>query len=222
MKTPLHHGRDDQPRAVVAVCLGRDRRSQKSIKKLVLLTQQIILVIKYTVIVVTKNPIKQMDDTANSEPASGEDLLADDAAILSGAERMFDITEPAVSDIIEHQIVEDHDLDEGLHPAEHHVTPTTFECFELQPDDEPFHGNVTDDDNEPPAQSDAISMALEQLQQLLPAPTDVPQVLEPRPSQLLVFTNSNPVEVTHHRLSDDRVRPGNLSPSSPPGVSCVP
>ena len=163
-----------------------------------------------------------MDDMANSEPASGEDLLADDAAILSGAERTFYITEPAVSDIIEHQIVEDHDLDEGLHPAEHHVTPTTLECFELQPDDEPFHGNVTDDDNEPPAQSDAISMALEQLQQLLPAPTDVPQVLEPRPSQLLVFTNSNPVEVTHHRLSDDRVRPGNLSPSSPPGVSCVP
>ena len=116
----------------------------------------------------------------------------------------------------------EHDLDEGLHPAEHHVTPTTFECFELQPDDEPFHGNVTDDDNEPPAQSDAIPMALEQLQQLLPAPTDVPQVLEPRPSQLLVFTNSNPVEVTHHRLSDERVRPGNLSPSSPPGVSCVP
>ena len=127
MKTPLHHGRDDQPRAVVAVCLGRDRRSQKSIKKLVLLTQQIIHVVKYTVIDVTKDLIKQMDDIAYSEPASREDLLADDAAILSGAERTFDITEPAVSDIIEHQVVEDHDLDEELHPAEHHVTPTTFE-----------------------------------------------------------------------------------------------
>ena len=40
MKTPLHRKRDDQPRAVVAVCLGRDRRSQKSIKVLVLLTRR--------------------------------------------------------------------------------------------------------------------------------------------------------------------------------------
>ena len=119
VKTPLHRERDDQPRAVVAVCLGRDRRSQKSIKVLVLLTQQIIHVVKYTVIDATRDLIKQMDDMANSEPASGEDLLADDGAILSGAERTFDITEPAVTDIIEHQVVEDHDLDGGLHPAEH-------------------------------------------------------------------------------------------------------
>ena len=39
-----------------------------------------------------------MHNMANIEPAFGEDLLADDPAILSGAERMFHITEPAVSD----------------------------------------------------------------------------------------------------------------------------
>ena len=196
VKTPLHRERDDQPRAVVAVCLGRDRRSQKSIKVLVLLTQQIIHVVKYTIIDVTKDLIKQMDDMANSEPASGEDLLADDAAILSGAERTFDVTEPTVSDIIEHQVVEDHDLDEGLHPAERHVSPNAFEYFDLQPDDEPFHGNVTEDDSEPPAQPDATPAAFEQPQQLLPASTNVPQVLEPRQSQPLVFPNNNQVEVT--------------------------
>ena len=112
--TPLHRERDDQPRAVAAVCLGRNRRSQKSIKVLVLLTQQIIHVVKYTVIDATRDLIKQMDDMANSEPASGDDILVDDGAILSGAERTFDIMEPAVTDIIEHQVVEDHDLDEGL------------------------------------------------------------------------------------------------------------
>ena len=97
MKTPPHRESDDQPQTVAAVCLGRDRRSQKFIKALVLLTQQIIHVVKYAVIDVTKDLIKKMDDMANSEPASGEDLLADDAVILSGAERTFDITEPAVS-----------------------------------------------------------------------------------------------------------------------------
>ena len=99
---------------------------QKSIKVLVLLTQQIIHVVKYTVIDATRDLIKQMDDMANSEPASGEDLLADDGAILSGAERTFDITEPAMTDIIEHQVVEDHDLDEGLHPAERQVTYASY------------------------------------------------------------------------------------------------
>ena len=84
---------------------------------------------------------------ASSEPASGEDLLADDAAILSGVERTFDITEPAVSDIVVHQVVEDHDLNEGLHPAHHQVTPTTFDYYDPQPYDEPFHGNVTEDDS---------------------------------------------------------------------------
>ena len=67
---------------------------------------------------------------------------------------------------------------------------------DLQPDDEPFHGNVTEDGSEPPAQLNASPVALEQPQQSLPAPTNVPQVLEPRPSQPLVFPNSNPVEVT--------------------------
>ena len=146
VKTPLHRERDDQPRAVVAVCLGRDRRSQKSIKVLVLI-QQIIHVVKYTAIDASRDLIKEMDDMANSEPAFGENLLAGDGAILSGAERTFEITEAAVTDIIEHQVVEDHDLDEGLHPAQHQVTSNTFE---------PFHGDVTEDDNEPPAQLDAI------------------------------------------------------------------
>ena len=53
-------------------------------------------------------------------------------------------------------------MDEGLHPAERHVTPTTLEYFDLQPDDEPFHSNVTEDDNEPPTQFDATPVALEQ------------------------------------------------------------
>ena len=39
-------------------------------------------------------------------------------------------------------------------------------------------------------------MASEQPQQPLPASTNVPQVLEPRPSQPLVFPDNNPVEVT--------------------------
>ena len=98
--------------------------------------------------------------------------------------------------IIEPQVVEDHDLDEGLHPAVRHVTPATFEYYDLQPDDEPFHGDVTEDDYEPPAQFDATPVALEQPQQALPASTNVPQVLEPRQSQPLVFPDSNPVEVT--------------------------
>ena len=63
-----------------------------------------------------------------------------------GAERTLDVTELAVSDIIKHQVVEGHDFDEGLHPAERHLTPTTFDYYGLQPDDEPFHGNVTKDD----------------------------------------------------------------------------
>ena len=92
-----------------------------------------------------------------------------------------------MTDIIEHQVVEDHDLDEGLHPAVRHVTPATFEYYDLQPDDEPFHGDVTEDDYEPPAQPDVIPVALEQPQQPLPASTNVSQVLEPRPSQPLVF-----------------------------------
>ena len=89
--------------------------------------------------------------------------------------------------------MEDRDLDEGLHPAQHQVTSNTFD---LQPDDEPFHGDVTEDDSEPPAQIDATPVALEQPQLPLPASTNVPQVLEPRPSQPLVFSNSDPVEVT--------------------------
>ena len=58
--------------------------------------------------------------------------------------------------------MEDHDLDEGLHPAERHVATTTFDYYDLQHDDEPFHGNVTEDDREPPAQLDATPVALEQ------------------------------------------------------------
>lgn len=54
-----------------------------------------IHVVKYTIIEVFKDLIKQMDNIANSEPALRKDFLLDDPAILSGAERTFDITEPA-------------------------------------------------------------------------------------------------------------------------------
>ena len=54
-----------------------------------------IHVVKYTIIEVFKDLIKQMDNIANSEPALRKDFLLDDPAILSGAERTFDITEPS-------------------------------------------------------------------------------------------------------------------------------
>ena len=55
-----------------------------------LFTQQIIHGTKYTIIDATKDLIKQMDDIAISEPATGEDSLADDPTILSyhGARRI--------------------------------------------------------------------------------------------------------------------------------------
>lgn len=73
----------DPPRAVAAVSIGRVRQSQKSTKVLVLL-------VKYTIIGITKNLIKQMDDMAISEPALGEDIT-------------FDLTEPHATTYVPYQ-----------------------------------------------------------------------------------------------------------------------
>ena len=75
VKTPPSRERDDLPRAVLAMCVGRDHASQKSLKVWLLHSRQIIHITSFTSLAITKDLIAMMDNYCAQEPQFGEDLL---------------------------------------------------------------------------------------------------------------------------------------------------
>ena len=110
-KTPPNRERDDQPRAALAMCVGRDRSSQRALKVLVLSTQRVIHVNSFKPLDLTRDVIERMDDIASRDVDIGEDLLdgGDDVHAI-------DSSEPTLIDLADHQGFDDEFLDEHLVP----------------------------------------------------------------------------------------------------------
>ena len=127
VKTPLNRERDDQPRSVIAMCVGRDRQSQKSLKVLVLGTQQVIHVVKFTMIALTDDIVKQMGEITGRDPDIGEDLLADDSdASAEEPVTVQDDSEPTTTGLVANQDWSDYELDERLTQRESAIDLRNF------------------------------------------------------------------------------------------------
>ena len=77
VKTPPNREQDDLPRAVLAMCVGRDHSSHRSLKVWNLHSRQIIHVTSFTPLAITKDLITAMDNYCAQEPQIGDDPLAD-------------------------------------------------------------------------------------------------------------------------------------------------
>ena len=111
-KTPPNHERDDQPRAALVMCVGRDRGSQKALKVLVLSTQRVIHVNSFKALDLTRDVIDRMDDITSRDVDIGEDLLGEEDVLHPA-----DPSEPTVIEIADHQDFDDEFLDEHLVPV---------------------------------------------------------------------------------------------------------
>ncbi len=111
VKLPPNQHRDDLPRAALAMCIGRDRGSQRSLRVLVLSTRHVIHVTTFTPLPLTRDIIAAMDNISSMDIESNEDLLQDDPVLT-----VEDPTAARLTDLAEHHDFPDEDLDEHLEP----------------------------------------------------------------------------------------------------------